>query len=412
MTSIEDRLRRDLGELAGRAQPDSIRPLRVPPGRGGSEQRRRRLAPVAAILAVAAVVGGGLLIGDVIGGPAPLPASAPRGVPAHFVSVVQGFHGPKGRVSAVAVVQDSVTGEALATVPVPAPPNADGSTEPPSLTGAGDGRTFVIGTSIQSAQQEKHGGATDTFYLLRVSADGRSARLSKLTFSVPPSLADTAQGIALSPDGRRLAISVQSCRSGRCQYTGVRVVTIATGTATTWSTRMQGAPFNLAWADNDHLAFEWQAGYKNSPAGHYRLLNLAGAGRDLLAATPVGSPPAESSGYVPPAFVTADGSTTITTMSRIVPDGDGTYIVVGRIVELSARTGHLHRVRYTMTTHTASADDATMLAQSCHVESMTPSGAHVLVDCFGLGRLDGGYYTSLPEPPGTTPVGGLPPNSW
>jgi len=283
-------------------------------------------------------------------------------------------------IPAYAVGHDSATGAALATLRVPTLTDAasqGGGTQAPLITAAGDDRTFVITEQSDVPRVIK-------FYLLRLAANGRSAKLSKLALSVPAYLALT--DVALSPDGTRLAMDVQHCnaKTESCPYTGIRVVTIATGAASTWTTRANGAPFNVSWAGNERVAFEWQAGARTPPPGQqtgYRLLTLTGAGRDLMASRPVGSPPSGPDGP-PQELVTADGKVVITSTGSSV-------------VELSARTGQLLRVLYT----------ATGGGPGCEVLSLAPAGIHALVSCSAFGRVDGEHFTRLPGFPSPSSSG-------
>ena len=359
----------------------------------------RWLAPVAAVAAVIGVVAGVSLAGRSQGHqPAPLQSPIPpepvAPMPPYYVTAFQTYDGGNGRlILTFAVVHDSATGAVLATVRVPTL-TAQGGTGGLSITAAGDDRTFII--------TEQPGPPVVGFYLLRVAANGRSAKLSRLPLSLPGYLSVT--DVALSPDARRLAMDVQHCnaKTQSCPYTGVRVITIATGVVSTWTTRANGAPFNVSWAGNERVAFEWQSGVRTPPAGQqsgYRLLSLAGPRRDLLAARAIGSPSAEPTYYVPTALVTADGSMVITSTVQNIPDGHGRYTVVGKIVELSASTGRRLRVLHTATVPNATGGQsgtAGQLDQGCNVLSLAPRGVHVLVECFGFGRLDDRRFTPLP----------------
>ena len=370
MTELEERLSRELKELSERAQPGSIRPLREP-------QVRRRpravrwLAPVAAVVAVLGVIAGVSVIGRPGGGGVRPSVPEEQGpMPRYYVTVWQTYAGSgNGHViPTYAVVHDSATGAPLASVRVPTLTDSQGGTQGPSITAAGDDRTFVI-------MEQSDVPRINVFYRLRVAANGRSAKLSKLPVSVPAYLALT--DVALSPDGTRLAMDVQHCndKTESCPYTGIRVVTIATGAVSSWTTRANGAPFNVSWVGNERVAFEWQAGGRTPPAGQqtgYRLLTLTGAGRDLMASRPVGSPPARPDGSVPAALVTADGKVVVTSAGS-------------NVIELSARTGQLLRVLYT----------ATGGGSGCEVLSLAPSGIHVLVSCPAFGRVDGDRFTPL-----------------
>jgi hypothetical protein len=393
MTDLEDRLRRDLKERAERAQPGSIRPLTVPPARKRTRMARW-LAPAAAAAAVLCVAAGVSLVGPQggvrPGGPAPI-AGLAGPMPPYYVTVFQRYVGPQGRITTTAAVHNSATGALLTTVPVPTLPSGQG----PTITAAADDRTFIITELVQNGTHN-----IAWFFRLRVAAHGRSASLTRMPIIVPASL--SVDDVALSPDGSRLAISLQSCRGSSCQYSGVRVITLASGATTTWTTQANGAPFNVSWADDAQIAFLWESGVRAPAPGEqtgYRLLNIAGDGRNLLPATAIGSPAAEPTGYVPEALVTLDGAVVITSTVQNHLQWYGRDTVVAQIVELSARSGKLLGVLYTSTQKFVStgSNGAGELDQECNIVSLASSGIHVLVQCFGLGfgRLDGSHFTPL-----------------
>jgi hypothetical protein len=368
----------------------------------------RWLAPVAAVAAVIGVVAGVSLASRSQGHrsapvQSPIPPEPAGPMPSYYVTAWQTYAGSDNgtRIPTFAVVHDSATGAVLATVRVPTV-STQGGTEGPSIT-AGDDLTYVIG----------QGGR---YYLMRVAADGRSATLSRLPLSVPGYL--SVSDVALSPDGRRLAMDVQHCtaKTESCPYTGVRVVTIATGAASMWTTRANGAPFNVSWAGNERVAFEWQSGVRTPPPGQqtgYRLLSLTGPGRNLLAARAIASPATEPNYYVPAALVTADGSMVITSTVQNIPAGHRRDTVVARVVELSASTGQLLRVLHTATVRDVIAGlngpvgqpTTGQLDEDCNVLSLGPAGVHVLVDCFGFGRVDDRRFTPLPGFPSPSSSG-------
>jgi hypothetical protein len=410
VSDLEQRLRRDLKDFSQRVGPDSIRPLRVPPARRRS-RAVRWLAPVAAVAGVIGVITGVSVVGPPAG---KQPASAiaqPTGpMPRYYVTAFQTFAGnPNGGPSTFAAVHDSATGATLATVRVPTL-TSHGGTGGLGITAAADDRTFLI-------TQQPYPGV-GTFYVLRVADDGRSAKLSKLPVSLPGSLTVSDQP-ALSPDGRRLAMDVQDCSNTSCKYAGIRVVTLATGAVSSWTTTANGSPASVSWVGNGQVAFEWQSNARVAPPGQptgYRLLSLGGTGRDLLAAQAIGSPAPEPTQYMPTALVTSDGSIVVTSAVRNIPNGHGRYTVVAKIVELSARTGQLLRVLHTATVSDVSGgmNGIGVLDQQCNVLSLAPSGVHVLVACFAFGRVDGSRFTPLPGFPSSSSSGieAQPAGSW
>jgi hypothetical protein len=412
MTDLEQRLRRDLQMISQRADPGSIRPLRDPPARRRS-RAVRWLAPVAAVAAVVGVVTGVSLIDRPQGHQSaplqsPVPPEPAGPMPPFYVTAWQTFAGNNGGpIPTFAVVHDSATGAVLATVRVPTLTDSQGGTQGPSVTAAADDRTFIITEQSDTPRVVR-------FYLLRVGADGRSATLSRLPLNVPGYLSVT--DVALSPDGTRLAMDVQDCstRTHTCPFTGVRVVTIATGAVSTWTTRANGAPFNVSWAGHEQVAFEWQSGVRTPPPGQQtgcRLLSLTGAGGNLLAAQPIAGPSAVATGFVPPALVTSDGRAVITSTVQNIPEGSGRDTVVARIVELDARTGQLLAVLHTAIAHDVTTQENTVqtnvsdLDQGCQVLSLGPAGAQPLVNCFTFGRVDNGRLTPLPGFPSPSSSG-------
>ena len=418
MSTLEDRVR-----AAFRADGETVRPETIPgvperpqrrlPGLRMREVRlagrksniMRWLAPVAAVIAVIGVIAGVSLVA----GPGGQPSPGTPAVPPYYVTLTGAMAGPKPscphpsdpcvsgqRPVLTAAVRDSATGALLATVNVPvvqttSPPlhgkRPLGSPPPmPSgITASADGRTFVITDDLG-------------FFLLRVAADGRSARLSHLPIHVPYIISDSA---ALSPDGSQLAIDVEPCGKGAC-HEGIEVVSLATGASKVWTgPSVAGSPLRPAWVGNgDEIMFLWQVGNSSTPQG-YRLLNIAGSGGRLLASSRrMVSPPVQHGWYFPGALLTPDGRGLITTDYRNVPGPDGGGTAILRVVELSASTGRLLRVLHVATEHYGRGYLAQAAADGgCQVLSLGAAGLHALVQCPGLGRLDGDRFTPLPGVP-------------
>jgi hypothetical protein len=377
MNVIEERIRAATRAAGNTVSPESVPPLELPAEHPRADGWRRRwLVPAAAAAAVVVVVA----VTAVTVGPARptrAPSIAPAAtapgpmlpgpslasyvsagvIPPYFVSVA--FTGNAAQSPAVAVVHDTVSGHALATIR----PSIRGGTIV-GVSAAGDDRTFVLDeqTWVKYPANVVAAGyfGPHSFYLLRLSSAGRVSSLSRLRVTVPATQALGA--FALSPDGQRLALAVASTKGPA--RTDLKVVTLSTGSTRVWAANgifRSGIADSrgLSWtADGRELAFEWQA--KNVgefPGVEARLLNLTSAGGDLLAASrriiattrqfkPSGSTfQVTDAGYDP--GVTPDGSAIVTNSVYFqVKTKESGQAWNGRygFAEYSTRTGKLIRI--------------------------------------------------------------------
>ena len=128
----------------------------------------------------------GLLLAAAVISPPPARTAA-AGMPRYYVTV--------DHLRPVAEVRAAATGKILSTVPLPRRIDPKQS----QIAAAGDGRGFAL--ALLEFPQTR-------FYWLRVSAGGHSARLTALNAApLPPG--EYADGIAVSPDGSRLAVAIQ-----------------------------------------------------------------------------------------------------------------------------------------------------------------------------------------------------------
>ncbi len=333
MTSVEDRLRAATRAAAGTVAPDSAPPLRLPqePGRPGVTGRGRRswprtIAPIAAAAAVIGVLAASLALTHGVGphahsrrlpaGTVPLSA-APRfagaAVPAYYVALEPG---PLSAASTRAVVRATATGAALATMRPPRP-----YYEFTAVTAAADDRTFVLAAQQETSpptqvhgKGRQGGTAPARLFLLRLDPAHRTARLTALPISAGNG---SLSGVALSPDGSRLAVAV-GLGLGPPQEQGIRVITLRTGLVRTWTWR---APRNnylgylvlganpLSWtADGRMLAFEVIISLPQRgahPELAVRLLDTTAPGRSLQSSRVVAR---FSSANTGDAMITPDGT--------------------------------------------------------------------------------------------------------
>jgi hypothetical protein len=256
-----------------------------------------------------------------------------------------GVQGRYVRISATA------TGKTLATISPPKP-----YTDFTLLTGAADGRVFVLGAertwdispNSAIALAERDEVTPMKFLVARVTAAGQ-VHVSSLSLRPSPYL-EEHPSIALSPDGTRLAVAYR--HPGRPAV--VEVVTLATGAAQRWVTS-QGSwtPWLQdmgAWAANGQTLAVSETSTHARPlrygpphATRILLLDTATPGTSLTAAPSlVLHAPA---GQIAPRqlYLTADGTLLISPVtssnSLWLPRGR----VTGELAVYSARTGSLLR---------------------------------------------------------------------
>lgn len=232
------------------------------------------LAPVAAAAAVVGVIIASLDISGVIlrhpAGTSPAhSAGVFAKVPRYFVALP--VH--PGR----AVVGATATGAVLGTVTPPAPYTAF-----TQVAATSDGRTFVFA----AAPGVDRGPVR--FYRLALDRSGHPGRLAALP--IPPETGALA-GLALSPDGSKLAVSVPPVhgQSG----SAIQVFSLATGARREWvwpghgtiSVGAGGGGSNSWEADNRTLLFQVTTRTRNGWPGQLRLLDTAAPAGSLLASS-------------------------------------------------------------------------------------------------------------------------------
>ena len=312
------------------------------------------LAPVAAAAAVVAVIIASLAISGAIphrSGPADSPGAFAE-VPRFFVAL------PDPAAPGHTVVGATATGAVLGTVAPPKP-----YTVFTWVAAAGDGRTFILAAGVMpKTGTSASGWGPVRFYRLVLDRSGHPGRLAALP--IPPETA-TITGLAVSPDGSKLAVALLPAH-GRIGPT-VQVFSLATGAGREWvwpGTGWIGQINNglsgsgeMSWkANNRTLLFEETTSFPWTP--QLRLLDTASPGGSLLAASmrvPIPSaqlaPPAKNARKVPfripgMPLMTGDGSKLVApTFHQAAPP----KMLGFTITEFSVRTGKpvqvLHRQR-------------------------------------------------------------------
>jgi hypothetical protein len=299
--SIEDRVR-----AATRARADLVtrhRPLELPAeasARARRSQPARRwlgwgapfaaavLVIVLAVVLVAVRQAGGSPPGSGTGTPwssdSGTPASAMAPVPRYYVALTSTGNS-SGQVKAV--VGDDHTGRTVAVLnPTPAQQFY-------GVTGASDDRTFVMTSYTATTQQ---------FYLLRISpGSAHPAQLTKLPIK-PITTRSLVSGLALSPDGKKLAVMWRNVTTATSTVTYLSVYSVSSGAVLdSYLTHAENDNVvgegpnaeSLSWVNGGRgLDFRWDVITPAPPkpakpvTPYYSLtlrgINLSAAGHDLL----------------------------------------------------------------------------------------------------------------------------------
>src|ERR1700723_3467888 len=198
MPDLENLLREELQHEAQKVQPELLRPLQVPTRR---PSWRPRLLPFTAAAAVIAVITAGAPGAGPAPGPQPPP---PQPAPPRPPFYAPPSPGPGGR-GIQAVVRASASGQVTGTVPVPsAVPVEWAASGGTFVTAAADDRSFIIG--VQGGQGPTKPGLDLRLFRSPTPAAAQPAPLPEL--AADPVRDQTTEGIALSPDGKLLAVSL------------------------------------------------------------------------------------------------------------------------------------------------------------------------------------------------------------
>jgi hypothetical protein len=247
------------------------------------------IAPLAAAVAVVAVVAVSVLVAKVYapgrpagGKPQRVSTVAPpfptwNGLPAYFMAKSGPFEGiePNGtsvgappashlpRTQKLQIIA-TATGKVAATVRLPGYVTA---------ISASAGAFFAAVVKDRAA----------SFYEIRLSHGGTLATATRLP--IPPDTAPIGS-IAVSPNGRKLAISTYVRQGNSGDVQNLVVAATSTGTERQWRTPARDAHGSMgimAWlADGKTLAFNWTGPSQASPSTGLRLLDTSVPGNNLL----------------------------------------------------------------------------------------------------------------------------------
>jgi hypothetical protein len=352
---LEDRVRSATKAVAGEVH--RVRPLVLPDAQEeeqawqdaqawASFRRRRRLrlrlrigmAPVAAAAAVIAIAVSLVIVKDARNShPAPVTRA---GVPEYYVALndSQSYKHPDQ-----AVVGETFTGKRLATVNSPAQSSFVG------VAAAADDRTFVLG-----AQQFPYSATwwpvePRTWYLLRIApGTDHPASLTRLRIPATP-FGLEVNGMALSPDGSKLALALEPNDSETTGPETLRIYSVASGALLRiWT----GQPSNVTWdislGGDNNTTLSWLAD-RHTVVFDYgngiRTLDTSRPGHDLIAdSRPIAWSTGGSFDTCGRPVVTPDGKSVVcATQVTGAPVGKPCS---GAFVEHSTATGKLTRTLY------------------------------------------------------------------
>ncbi len=289
--SIEDRVRR--ATRAGASLIGDVRPLPEPvPARLHRRRRpepgpRRWLSwgiPLAAAAAVVAIALSLVAIRQSgTSSPSPSRPPVPAGsaaIPRYYAALARDAQGATG--AGPLIVGDDLTGKVIDTIGAP-----HGLTFA-NVLGTSDDRTFVVMASRLTASGQVS-TAPDLWYLLRIApGSARPYRLTELPLELPAGSSD-AVTVAMSPNGRELAVESQPGVSTTHDLFTLGIYSAATGAkvhAWTTHTNLRGGlgTSTLTWlANGRQLVFSVGAFTTGSSYTlQLRALDVAGSGTDLM----------------------------------------------------------------------------------------------------------------------------------
>ncbi len=280
-----------------------------------------------------------------------------------------------------AIVHSSRTGQVLSQLLLPPTDMV------PSITAARSDREFYL-VADRIVHRESWARA---LYRLRISRSGQNLTMTRLPISPTATGSSTwVSGIALSPDGSKLAVTEQSTDSRRAD---LLVVPLNGGPARIWSASGKLANLsNPSWAGgNTRLDFLWDGSAGHGGREELRELNTAAPGRSPLAGRIVATR-AGRFGALNTAFASPDGGPIIASSYINHP-----HSVTTMLVAISPATGKVTPLMGENIGRVSGGPLGRAIARdSCRVLGVAPAGQHALVVCPGLFRLDDGKATRVP----------------
>ncbi|HEY3905258.1 MAG TPA: hypothetical protein VGM14_15215 [Streptosporangiaceae bacterium] len=362
---------------------------RSPHGRKRRDTAWRVLAPVLSGLAVVAVV----TALTVAAGQGPGSKSTPQtptaaALPRYFVTI-----GGRSAQSPALQVHRTSTGKIVAKLPFAA------NVGPIRSVAAGSsGRVFYVAAE----QIKRNGRIAIVVYKAQISGHGAWTIAG---LPVDKQLANFGQDIVLnqisvSPDGRRLALALQSFVTAR-QHAEIVVASLnGKGATRVWSApAVPAIALDPVWTDNHDVAFLWQDQLTGSDKfggrSQERVLDTSRPGSSLLSAKVLITSDASGAGLMETAFASPGGGPVFASLANDVPAKGNNGVATVRLVWfsphksgftiLAVRRAHYHNL--------PGRDNADTFFR---VFGLDQSGQHALVASPGLGMMTILKLTRLP----------------
>jgi hypothetical protein len=365
---------------------------------------RRWVAAAAAVLVVAAVV---LTVRAAVGQPGrPYPAArsrpAPIPMPPFYLYSGTGSDGPGVGATRLLAVRSSATNQVLDTVRAPA-----GHWYGGFMAAAADDRAFLLNESGDSARTSQ----VTSFELLRLTAPGRVASLTRVPFTVSRGRHDYFPvNPVLNAQGTQFAVVIEPPGSNP-QYganpgiTRVVIVSVASGQVLRSWTASGFVQVNaLSWTSHGRLALTVEDERQPPPAQAVMQL------REIAVISPSGPLLTTSRVF---RLLVAPGQTLTT--AQLTPDGRRVIAWVSHnqgdvdrhvLQEYSAATGRLERTLYDPQRDRGlrvfDPEPDRHILNQVWPAAIDPSGQHLLIqgmNTYGgviIGRVDDGRFTRLP----------------
>jgi hypothetical protein len=351
----------------------------------------RVAAPVLSGLAVAAIVVGVTLAGRSAGEPKhPRPAvGTAAALPRYYVTINDnGFLTFK---PSTLIVHSTLTGKTIASFKLPKSKGLYGW-----VTAAkSDREFFIVGDRTPG-----HFLSAAGLYRLRLAPNGHVTSFTTLSTNLGLGEANNIDGVALSPDGSRLAVAVEITHKFTPKAELV-VIPLNHGPARIWIDRQANEfIWQPVWTSNTNVAFLWWDHLKG-PEGNFiagrtqeRVLSTAAPGSSLLSARVLATA-SDKLGFIVSALAAPRGGPIIASAYKNVPASGNHGRATVRLVAISPQTGKVIKVfsSRVVAFHTATGrDDADFRYE---VSALDPTGKDALVKLPHFGKLIGGVLTPL-----------------